>query len=86
MANQECKLDENMRTKIQQVLDEKIRPMLQMDGGDVDFVDFTEDGTAKLRLTGGCSGCPMAGLTMTMTVERILKETVPEVKRVQPVD
>ena len=79
-------MDENIKTKIQQVLDEKIRPMLQMDGGDVELVDFGDDGVAKLRLTGGCSGCPMAGLTMAMTVERILKENLTEVKRVQPVD
>ena len=79
-------LDDNIRTKIQQVLDEKIRPMLQMDGGDVELIDFSDDGVVKLRLTGGCAGCPMAGLTMAMTVERLLTENVPEVKRVQPVD
>jgi Fe-S cluster biogenesis protein NfuA len=79
-------LDDNIRTKIQQVLDEKIRPMLQMDGGDVELIDFSDDGVVKLRLTGGCAGCPMAGLTMAMTVERLLTANVPEVKRVQPID
>jgi Fe-S cluster biogenesis protein NfuA len=79
-------LDDNIKGKIKQTLDEKVRPMLQMDGGDVELVEVADDGVVKVRLTGGCSGCPMAGLTLTMTVERILKDQVPEVVRVQPVD
>jgi Fe-S cluster biogenesis protein NfuA len=79
-------LNEELRTKIQKVLDDQIRPRLQFDGGDIQLVDVSDDGVVKVRLTGGCQGCPMAGLTMAMTVERILKATVPEVTRIQPVE
>ena len=79
-------MDENIRARIEKVLDEQIRPRLQMDGGDIKLVDFTADGIAKVTLTGGCAGCPMAGLTLAMTVERLLKASVPEVKQIEPVD
>ncbi|MBN2199633.1 MAG: NifU family protein [Candidatus Aminicenantes bacterium] len=59
----------------------KIRPGLQADGGDVEFVSF-EDGVVKVRLMGACSGCPMAQMTLKMGIERQLKKDVPEVKEV----
>ncbi len=71
-----------MREKIEKVIDEKIRPGLQMDGGDIEFVEVGDDGVVKVRLTGACGGCPMSQLTLTMGVERVLKEEIPEVKGV----
>ena len=71
-----------MKEKIEKVIDEQIRPGLQMDGGDIELVDIGEDGVVKVRLTGACGGCPMSQLTLTMGVERILKENIPEVKGV----
>ncbi len=71
-----------MKEKIEKVIDEQIRPGLQMDGGDIELVDVGDDGVVKVRLTGACGGCPMSQLTMTMGVERILKENIPEVKSV----
>jgi Fe-S cluster biogenesis protein NfuA len=79
-------VDETARNRIRQVLDDEIRPKLQGDGGDVEVVEIGDDGVVKVRLTGGCGSCPLAGLTMTMVVERILKENVPEVVRVDPVE
>jgi len=47
-----------MRKKVEAILD-KIRPLLQADGGDVELVDVDKDGVVKLRLQGACMGCPM---------------------------
>lgn len=70
-----------MREKVEAVL-EKIRPNLQADGGDVELIDVA-DGVVKLKLTGACGTCPMATMTLKMGVERILKEQIPEIKKVE---
>ena len=72
------------KAEVQSVLD-KIRPALQADGGDVELVDVTEDGVVKVALQGACRGCPMSQLTLANGVERVLKEQIPEVVRVEPV-
>ncbi|MCK4361767.1 MAG: NifU family protein [Dehalococcoidia bacterium] len=69
-----------MREKVETTLDE-IRPSLRADGGDVELVDVT-DGTVTLKLTGACSGCPMATMTLHQGIERVLKEQIPEIKEV----
>lgn len=73
-----------MRERIEEAL-AKIRPSLQADGGDVELVDVTSDGVVKVRLTGACGGCPMAQMTLKSGIEKILKESVPEVKVVEAV-
>jgi Fe-S cluster biogenesis protein NfuA len=70
-----------MREKIEEVLNSKIKPLLQADGGDIELVDV-EDGVVKVRLQGACAGCPGAAMTLRMGVERLLKEALPEVKEV----
>ena len=70
-----------MKEKVQKAL-EKIRPMLQADGGDVELVDV-ENGTVKVRLTGACSGCPMSQMTLKNGIERFLKEEIPEIESVE---
>ena len=72
------------KVQVQEVLD-KIRPALQADGGDVELVDITDDGVVKVQLQGACRGCPMSQLTLANGVERVLKEQIPEVVRVEPV-
>ena len=72
-----------MREQVEKSL-QKIRPMLQADGGDVELVDVV-DGIVKLRLQGACAGCPGAQMTLKMGVERQLKEDIPEVKGVEAV-
>ncbi len=69
--------------RIKSVL-EKIRPALQADGGDVELVEVT-DSVVKVRLKGACSGCPMSTMTLKSGIERILKQHVPEVKKVEAV-
>jgi len=61
---------------------EKIRPQLQMDGGDVELVDISEDGTVKVRLQGHCVGCMHAQQTLKYGIERAIKQFVPEIKEV----
>jgi Fe-S cluster biogenesis protein NfuA len=63
---------------------EKIRPMLQRDGGDVELVEVKE-GIVTVRLKGACAGCPMSQMTIKNGVERLLKQAVPEVVAVKPV-
>lgn len=73
-----------LNQRVQDALD-LIRPALQADGGDVELVEVTEDGVVKVALQGACRGCPMSQLTLANGVERVLKEQVPEVQRVEPV-
>lgn len=73
-----------MKERVQAALD-IIRPALQADGGDVELVEIMDDGVVKVRLVGACRGCPMSQLTLANGVERVLKEQVPEVTRVEPV-
>ena len=73
------------REKVTQLLEE-IRPSLQSHGGDVQFVDVTEDGVVKVTLEGACKGCPMATLTVKEGIEARLKEEMPEITEVLPVE
>lgn len=60
-----------------------VRPSLQADGGDIEFLSVDEtSGVVKVRLTGACGSCPMATITLKQGVENYLKKTVPEVKEV----
>ncbi|RPI92458.1 MAG: NifU family protein [Spirochaetales bacterium] len=70
-----------MKEKVEAALN-KVRPQLQMDGGDVELVSIDKDGVVKVRLKGACGGCPMSQMTLKMGIERILKKEVPEVKEV----
>ena len=65
---------------------QKVRPMLQADGGDVEFVDFNEStGIVTVKLKGACSGCPMATVTLKQGIEKYLKEACPQVKSVEKI-
>ena len=74
-----------MREEIERVLAEEVRPMLSMHGGGVDLVEVTEEGTVKVRLTGGCCGCPSSQMTLIGVVEKAIKSKVPQVKKVEAV-
>ncbi len=72
-----------MKEKIQKLIDERIRPALEADGGGIELVDVDEtNGIVKVRLRGACAGCPGAQMTLSMGVEALLKEELPQVKRV----
>ena len=70
-----------MREKVEEAI-EKIRPMLQADGGDVELVDVKE-GVVTVRLQGACAGCPMSQMTLKTGIEKILKKEIPEVVSVE---
>jgi Fe-S cluster biogenesis protein NfuA len=70
-----------MKEKVEAAL-QKVRPMLQADGGDVELVDV-QDGIVTVRLQGACGGCPMSQMTLKNGIERILKQEVPEVVSVE---
>jgi Fe-S cluster biogenesis protein NfuA len=72
-----------VRERVEKVI-EKIKPMLQADGGNIELVDI-EDGVVKVRLMGACAGCAGAQMTLKMGVEKALKEEIPEVKSVEAV-
>jgi len=61
---------------------ENVRPSLQADGGDVEFVSVSEDGVVSVKLTGACGGCPMAQMTLKMGIENYLKKEIPEINSV----
>ncbi|MBM3249677.1 MAG: NifU family protein [Candidatus Omnitrophica bacterium] len=70
-----------MREKVEKAI-EKVRPMLQADGGDVELIDVTSEGVVKLKLQGSCGCCPMSQITLKTAIEKIIKQEVPEIKEV----
>ncbi len=70
-----------MEQEVKKALD-TIRPSLQADGGDVELVEVSKDGTVSVRLVGACGNCPLSIITLQQGIERTLKEMVPDVKKV----
>ena len=67
--------------KIIQILDQKIRPAVAKDGGDIKFKEF-KNGIVKVQLQGSCSGCPSSTMTLKQGVQNLLCHYLPEVKEV----
>ena len=65
-------------------MNEKIRPAVAKDGGDIKFIEFT-NGIVKVQLQGSCSGCPSSTMTLKQGVQNLLKHYLPEVKEVEAV-
>ena len=72
---------EEIEKKIVKVLDQKIRPAVAKDGGDIKFKEF-KDGIVKVQLQGSCSGCPSSTMTLKQGVQNLLCHYIPEVKEV----
>jgi Fe-S cluster biogenesis protein NfuA len=70
-----------MKDKVISALN-RIKPMLQADGGDIELVDVSPEGVVKVKLTGACGCCPMSQMTLKMGVEKAIKKEVPGVKQV----
>jgi Fe-S cluster biogenesis protein NfuA len=70
-----------LEDQVKAALDD-VRPSLQADGGDVEFVSLAEDGTVSVKLTGACGSCPMSQMTLKMGIENYLKKEVPQVTTV----
>lgn len=71
--------------RVERVLDEKVRPSLFLHLGDVSVVSV-EGGVLRIRMTGSCSGCPTADLTVESFVEEEIKEALPEIEKVVLID
>ena len=70
-----------IENRIVKILDEKIRPAVARDGGDIKFKEF-KDGIVKVQLQGSCSGCPSSTMTLKQGVQNLLCHYLPEVKEV----
>lgn len=77
------KSGENMlKEKVEKVIDEKIKPYLAAEGGDIQLIEVKDDGVVKVSLKGICATCPMAIFTLKGFVEKVLKKEIAEVKEV----
>ncbi len=71
----------SLRDKVTAIINQ-LRPAIQSDGGDLEFVDVDDNGVVQVKLHGACVGCPSAAMTLKFGVERNLKHHVPEVTAV----
>ena len=70
--------------RIIKILEEKIKPAVARDGGDIKFKEF-KDGIVKVQLQGSCSGCPSATMTLKQGVQNLLCHYIPEIKQVEAI-
>ena len=82
--NEDDKNLEEIEKRIIQLLDQKIRPAVAKDGGDIKFKEFS-DGIVKVQLQGSCSGCPSSTMTLKQGVQNLLCHYIPEVKGVEAI-
>jgi len=73
-----------MKDRVENVIN-RIRPAVQMDGGDIELVEVTGEGVVKLRLVGACHGCPSSMMTLKMGIERAIRAEVPEITGVEAI-
>jgi Fe-S cluster biogenesis protein NfuA len=74
-----------LETKVRNVI-EQIRPYLQADGGDISFVEITEDNVVNVELQGACGSCPFSRMTLKNGVEDAMRKALPEIKSVEAVN
>ena len=74
-----------LELKVKNVIDQ-IRPYLQADGGDVEFIDLTEDNTVNVRLLGTCGSCPYSLMTLKNGIETAVRRVLPEIRAVEAVN
>jgi len=72
---------DDVRQRVLEAID-TVRPVIVEDGGDVELIDITRDGVAKVRLMGACVGCPSSQMTLKDGLERRVRASVPEVTAV----
>jgi Fe-S cluster biogenesis protein NfuA len=77
-------MKEELVTKVKGVIDQ-IRPYLQADGGDVEFVELMEDNTVNIRLLGSCGNCPYSLQTLKNGIETAMIKAIPEIRGVEAV-
>lgn len=76
---------EDIKRKVENVIDQ-IRPYLQQDGGDIEFIELTDDNTVNVKLLGACGTCPYSTMTLKNGVETAMKKAIPEIKSVEAVN
>ena len=76
--------NEELKKQVADVIDQ-IRPYLVADGGNIDFVDLTEDLVVKVQLQGACASCPMSQMTLKNGVEAAIKKALPQITAVESV-
>ena len=77
-------LDLDLEEQVDRVLDE-MRPYIHSHGGEVNVLEVTDEGIARLQMVGSCNGCPMSMLTMKLGIERLLAEKLPQLKGAEAV-
>ena len=82
--NKQAESFDEIEKRIIQLLEDKIRPAIAKDGGDIKFKEF-KDGVVKVQLQGSCSGCPSSTMTLKQGVQNLLCHYLPEVKRVEAI-
>ena len=82
--NKQTETFDEIEKRIIQLLEDKIRPAIARDGGDIKFKEF-KDGVVKVQLQGSCSGCPSSTMTLKQGVQNLLCHYLPEVKRVEAI-
>ena len=82
--NAEEPIDEDTEVvkQIKELIDQRVRPAVAMDGGDISFCSF-EDGVVTLQMKGACAGCPSSTATLKMGIENMLRHYIPEVTEVK---
>ena len=73
-----------LEEKVKEIIN-RLRPSLQQDGGDIEFVELTSENVVRVRLQGACGTCPHAKMTLKNGVESTLKQYIPEIVRVEDV-
>lgn len=74
----------SLSDKVSAVID-LIRPAVQSDGGDIEFVEVSDEGVVSIRMHGACVGCPSSDMTLRIGIERTLKDRIPEITKVEAV-
>jgi Fe-S cluster biogenesis protein NfuA len=73
---------EELTVKVKNII-EQIRPYLQADGGDISFVELTDDNIVNVELQGSCGSCPFSRMTLKNGVEEAMRKALPEIKSVE---
>ncbi len=81
----QTEVNADLNERVAFVID-RIRPAVQEDGGDIEFVEITTDGVVRIKMHGACVGCPSSNMTLRIGIERNLKDRVPEVTSVEAID
>ena len=80
--NESMEEDSEIVKQIKELIDQRVRPAVAMDGGDISFCSF-EDGVVTLQMKGACAGCPSSTATLKMGIENMLRHYIPEVVEVK---